>query len=624
MEDRALEEMLREQGQAHLLPPHGATARSDDDRTSATADAPNHFFETLRKLHANYPGGLPAYLETARRLLSAASRGDNPLAGWTPQLPTDGIALEPTSPEHASYEREGLAHARQLAFVVPAGGLGERLGYSGVKFALPAETATEATVLETYAAYILATQRAAEREARSSERVRLPLAIMVSDDTESAIVELLERTGCYGLERDQITLLKQEKVAALADAEARIASASGSTPYTLLTKPHGHGDVHFLLHASGTARAWEKRGVRWLYFFQDTSTLYFASHLATLGVSVRHNFALNLVAVPRKAKEAIGAIARLTHVDGRSIVANVEYNQLEPLLRATGSADGDCNDPATGYSPYPGSINGLVFHLPSYLETLARTAGKVDEFVNPKWLDPEARTVFKSPTRLECMMQDYAKTVLPTHRVGWTRYPVAFGYFPCKNDIRTAARLSAAGVPPHSASTSEAAVYEMHATTLRRLGCRVAAPPTRSFRGVEVALGAAVVLHPSFAPCATLLRAKFPRPDAVTISARSALIVHGEHVEIHELELDGALVIHVEEGASLTIHKLVEHNMGWTFCELSDEEQEVADETAAIRGYRLERHASREIRVPEGEHRCIGAEADAVPKASSLKRGRAT
>jgi hypothetical protein len=38
------------------------------------------------------------------------------------------------------------------------------------------------------------------------------------------------------------------------------------------------------------------------------------------------------------------------------MVINVEYNQLDPLLRATGHLDGDVND-ESGYSPYPGNIN---------------------------------------------------------------------------------------------------------------------------------------------------------------------------------------------------------------------------------------------------------------------------
>eukprot|EP00967_Tisochrysis_lutea_P096176 scaffold140698_cov33-Tisochrysis_lutea.AAC.3 len=34
--------------------------------------------------------------------------------------------------------------------------------------------------------------------------------------------------------------------------------------------------------------------------------------------------------------------------------------------------------------------------------------------------------------------------------VGYTSVPMEFGYFPCKNDLTTAAKLSAAGVPAYS------------------------------------------------------------------------------------------------------------------------------------------------------------------------------
>ncbi len=51
--------------------------------------------------------------------------------------------------------------------------------------------------------------------------------------------------------------------------------------------------------------------------------------------------------------QAIGAIARLEHKEGGALTINVEYNQLDPLLRSTVSKDGDVND-ATGFSPYPG------------------------------------------------------------------------------------------------------------------------------------------------------------------------------------------------------------------------------------------------------------------------------
>lgn len=47
-------------------------------------------------------------------------------------------------------------------------------------------------------------------------------------------------------------------------------------------------------------------------------------------------------------------------ISGRTMVINVEYNQLDPLLRATGYPDGDANS-ETGYSPFPGNINQVIF-----------------------------------------------------------------------------------------------------------------------------------------------------------------------------------------------------------------------------------------------------------------------
>lgn len=45
----------------------------------------------------------------------------------------------------------------------------------------------------------------------------------------------------------------------------------------------------------------------------------------------------------------------------------------------------------------------------------------IPEFVNPKYAD-ETRTLFKSPTRLECMMQDYPKLLSSKGEVGFTSY----------------------------------------------------------------------------------------------------------------------------------------------------------------------------------------------------------
>ncbi len=128
----------------------------------------------------------------------------------------------------------------------------------------------------------------------------------------------------------QIILMKQEKVAALLDNEAHIASVS---PYELDTKPHGHGDVHTLLCSTGLVEKWAAEGRRYVLFFQDTNALCFMTAIASIGFSARENLEVNSICVPRMAGEAVGAIARLEHTDGSAMTVNVEYNQLAPLLK---------------------------------------------------------------------------------------------------------------------------------------------------------------------------------------------------------------------------------------------------------------------------------------------------
>lgn len=120
----------------------------------------------------------------------------------------------------------------------------------------------------------------------------------------------------------------------------------------------------------------------------------------------------------------------------KSLVINVEYNQLDPLLRTQGDCTGDVSDPTTGYSPFPGNANNLVIELSAYAKTLrGEDQGVVLEFVNPKYKD-KTRTDFKKPTRLECMMQDipklYQKELGATANIGFTtfgmsiRYPISY------------------------------------------------------------------------------------------------------------------------------------------------------------------------------------------------------
>ena len=92
------------------------------------------------------------------------------------------------------------------------------------------------------------------------------------------------------------------------------------------------------MYSTGTAAQWRSSGVKWVVFFQDTNSLAFITLPAMLGVSVELGLEVNSLAIPRVAKQAVGAITKLVHSDGREMTVNVEYNQLDPLLRATPGA----------------------------------------------------------------------------------------------------------------------------------------------------------------------------------------------------------------------------------------------------------------------------------------------
>ena len=66
---------------------------------------------------------------------------------------------------------------------------------------------------------------------------------------------------------------------------------------------------------------------------------------------------------------------------------NVEYNQLDALLKTSGTGGDTADD--SGFSPYPGNVNTLLLSLEPYAKALAATGGTMPEFVNPKYANEE-------------------------------------------------------------------------------------------------------------------------------------------------------------------------------------------------------------------------------------------
>ena len=456
-----------------------------------------------------------------------------------------------------------------------AGGLGERLGYGGIKVSLPVECTTKRTYLEVYCQHILALQTASNAAAGTDRAI--PLAIMTSDDTHARTLKLISDNDSFGMAPGQIVLMKQEKVPALVDNAAHFATEEGDS-YTLATKPHGHGDVHSLLHSTGLARKWADEGRKYLVFFQDTNALAFLVTTATVGVSATHSFEVNSVTVPRKAKDAMGAITRLVKEDGSAMTCNVEYNQLEPLLLASGFPEGDVND-ASGFSPFPGNINQLVFSIPEYADVLAAKGGAVPEFVNPKYAD-DAKTKFKKPTRLECMMQDHPKMLGPDAKVGFTTF-AEWTFVPVKNSVAEAVSKAGTGVPMRCASEGELAYYGLGCRFLRAAGADVAPPADLQVTGFTLPNPPHVVFFPRFTTTWAGAVSKISGGQKVVIEEGSTLVVDGSDVQLRSLKLDGSLVIEAVEGATVLVEDAVVQNAGHKLVATADD----ADEALAIRGF---------------------------------------
>lgn len=564
--------MLIELGQSHLFE-HWPGPGVDDDEKRA-------FFDQVAHLNDSYPGGLAQYIKNARKLLADSKAGNNPFEGFTPSVPS-GENLTFADENFIKYEETGVKEAKNAAFVLVAGGLGERLGYNGIKVALPSETCTGTCFLQLYMESILALQEASNRLAEGDSQKEIPFAIMTSDDTHARTLELLKSNAYFGMKPTQVTLLKQEKVACLADNDARLA-LDPQNKYRIQTKPHGHGDVHSLLYSSGLLYKWHDAGVKFVLFFQDTNGLLFKAIPAALGVSATNQYQVNSLAVPRKAKEAIGGIAKLTHADGRTMVINVEYNQLDPLLRATISSEGDVNC-ETGYSPFPGNINQLILELDSYIKELKKTGGAIQEFVNPKYKD-ESKTSFKSSTRLECMMQDYPKTLPPTARVGFTVMDVWLAYAPVKNNPEDAAKVPK-GNPYHSATSGEMAIYRANSLILRKAGAQIGDPVMQVFNGQEVEVWPRIVWKPKWA--LTFSDVKRKLEGSCSVTQRSTMVIKGRDIFINELSLDGALVVDAIDEAEVRVEGSVQ-NKGWVL-ENVDYKDTSCPEEIRIRGFKINR-----------------------------------
>jgi len=583
---------------------------SDDDGKVQLA-------EQLADLDTSYPGGLAAYITKAKSLLKESAEGSNPFADYSASIPSgeylsyDDNNKDDDGMTFAQAEQKGITGIAHVAFVLVAGGLGERLGYSGIKLSLETNLCTNTSYLELYVKYILAMQHMARQRSSNTDEITIPLVIMTSGDTDPMTRTLLADNNNFGMAPDQIQIVCQDKVPALRDSNAGL-SLSSSSRWSVETKPHGHGDVHHLLYREGLIDQWEGEGRKHVVFLQDTNALVINSVLPTLGVSIGKGFHMNSICIPRLAGEAAGAITRLEHNTDptKNLVINVEYNQLDPLLKSQGDRKGDVADPTTGYSPYPGNANNIILELGAYARTLrGEDQGVVVEFVNPKYKD-ETRTEFKKPTRLECMMQDipklFQKEMGKDALIGFTTFDRWFTFSPAKNSLESGIEdVKKGSTAPSTLSSAESDKYIQNQRKLQHAGVKLPITTTQedlvTIGGIPITPGPRVVLLPAFGITQEELVRKI---HGGSITERSSLVLEGQGLTIRNLTLDGALSIRCCSECEVEVDGLVVNNEGYRLDEIA--EGDGVDEAVRIRGYTMDKRAVMEIEISEPGKYFIG------------------
>jgi UDP-sugar pyrophosphorylase len=291
----------------------------------------------------------------------------------------------------------------------------------------------------------------------------------------------------------------------------------------------------------------------------------------------------------------------------KSLTINVEYNQLDPLLKEQGDCKGDVADPKTGFSPYPGNANNIVISLDAYAKTLrGEDQGVVVEFVNPKYKDA-TRTDFKKATRLECMMQDipklFQKEMGSNVNIGFTMFDRWFTFSPAKNSLESGIEAVAAGsIAPGTMSSAESDKYIQNQRKLKHAGMDVPVTEEKDLikiGGIPVTPGPRIILCPGFAITQEEVVKKI---QGGKITQRSTLVLEGQGLTVKNLDLDGSLVIRAAPHCEVEVDGLVVRNEGCVLEEIPEGTE--VDEAVAIRGYTMHKKKVKEIIITQpGKYR---------------------
>ncbi|GBD35411.1 putative uridylyltransferase [bacterium HR36] len=237
----------------------------------------------------------------------------------------------------------------QVAVALVAGGHGSRLGHEGPKGTFPIGPIIQRSLFQLHAEKVLALSR--------RYRAPLPWYIMTSPDNDAPTRRFFAEHNYFGLEPQQVTFFTQGTMPALDKGTGRVLMRS---KWQLALSPNGHGGFIPAIRAAGIIRDWQRRGVRWVFYFQVDNPLVRVADPLFLGQHISHGADVSVKVVPRQhAEEKVGLIV---YYRGQHYL--VEYSEIPAEYQYR-------KNPAGGFWLDAGNTGIHIFSV-AFLERVSR------------------------------------------------------------------------------------------------------------------------------------------------------------------------------------------------------------------------------------------------------------
>ncbi len=333
MMSEELSARLRKHGQHHLIAFwHELSAEQQQGLADQLADVDLELLDRLFRKNAQSAN----WAELARR-------------AEPPPSFRMGDENNPVTPVAARKRGRAAIVAGEVGVVLVAGGQGTRLGFDKPKGLFPIGPISQASLFQILFEKILARSKAAG--------VPIPLYLMTSPATDAETREYLEEHKRFGLPEDDVHIFCQGTMPAVDAANGRLLLAD---KHRLSLSPDGHGGTLAALARSGALADMQKRGLKYLCYFQVDNPLVPVCDPEFLGYHILSGSQMStLVVRKRTSRDKVGNVVM---IDGSMQI--LEYSDLNPLPDDIVERKTDAGDPVF----WAGSIAIHVFDVDFLLQ----------------------------------------------------------------------------------------------------------------------------------------------------------------------------------------------------------------------------------------------------------------